>query len=81
DTVYRICFLRLKSAEEAEDAVQNIFLRYLKKPKEFSDSCHEKAWFITAAPNYCKDVFRCGGRLRQVEHNLSSGLRFRISDR
>lgn len=60
DMVYRICFLRLKSAEEAEDAVQNIFLRYLKKPKEFSDCEHEKAWFITAAQNYCKDVFKLG---------------------
>lgn len=43
DIVYRICFLRLKSAEDAEDAVQNIFLRYLKKPREFSDNEHEKA--------------------------------------
>lgn len=67
DMVYRICFLRLKSAEEAEDAVQNIFLRYLKKPKEFSDCEHEKAWFITASQNYCKDVFKFGGRLRRVE--------------
>ena len=67
DMVYRICFLRLRSAEEAEDAVQNIFLRYLKKPREFSDSEHEKAWFITAARNYCKDVFKFGGRFRRVE--------------
>lgn len=67
DTVYRICFLRLKSAEEAEDAVQDIFLRYLKKPKEFSDTEHEKAWFITAARNYCNDVFKLGGRLRRVD--------------
>lgn len=67
DMVYRICFMRLKSVEEAEDAVQNIFLRYLKKPKEFSDSEHEKAWFITAARNYCKDVFKFCGRLRRVD--------------
>lgn len=67
DMVYRICFMRLKSAEEAEDAVQNIFLRYLKKPKEFSDSGHEKAWFITAARNYCKDVFKFRDRLRRVD--------------
>ncbi|MBD5139425.1 MAG: sigma-70 family RNA polymerase sigma factor [Ruminococcus sp.] len=65
--VYRICFMRLKSAEEAEDAVQDIFLRYLKKPKEFSDSEHEKAWFITAARNYCKDVFKFCGRHRRVD--------------
>lgn len=67
DMVYRICFMRLKSAEDAEDAVQNIFLRYLKKPKKFSDSEHEKAWFITAARNYCKDVFKFCGRLRRVD--------------
>lgn len=67
DIVYRICFLRLKSAEDAEDAAQNIFLRYLKKPREFSDNEHEKAWFITSARNYCKDFFRFGGRLRRVD--------------
>lgn len=54
--VYRICYLRLRSAEDAEDAVQNVFLRWLKKPVPFRDEEHEKAYFIVCAQNEAKNA-------------------------
>ena len=54
--VYRICYLRLRSAADAEDAVQNVFLRWLKNPRKFRDTEHEKAYFIVCAQNESKNA-------------------------
>lgn len=56
--IYRIAMLYLKNSSDAEDAVQTIFLKYMEKPVTFRDSEHEKAWFITAARNRCRDMLR-----------------------
>lgn len=56
--VYRIAMLYLKNVSDAEDIVQNIFVKYMERPVEFADGEHEKAWFITAARNECRDVLR-----------------------
>ena len=56
--VYRIATLYLKNTSDAEDAVQNIFLKYMEKKPSFCDENHEKAWFITVTGNYCKDILR-----------------------
>lgn len=56
--VYRICYLRLKNAADAEDACQNVFLRYLRHPKTFRDEEHEKAYFIVCAQNESKNAVR-----------------------
>jgi len=56
--IYRICYLHLRSVQDAEDAVQTVFLKYWKADKVFRDEEHEKAWFIVAAQNHCRDVCR-----------------------
>lgn len=48
----------LVSREDAEDAVQNVFCKYLKKLPSFQDSEQEKAWFIRVTINQCKDALR-----------------------
>ena len=58
DTVYRVCFLYMKNKYDAEDMVQNTFIRLMNKPVEFQSENHEKAWLITTATNLCKDFFR-----------------------
>ena len=56
--VYRICYLRLKNTADAEDACQNVFLRYLRHKKQFRDEEHEKAYFIVCAQNESKNVLK-----------------------
>ena len=58
EMLFRICFSMLRSKEDAEDAVQDVFLKYYTSPKAFNDSEHEKAWFIKVTSNYCKDVMK-----------------------
>lgn len=56
--VYRIAMMMLNNTSDAEDAVQNIFMKYIEKGIEFTDEEHEKAWFITVTKNYCKDQLK-----------------------
>ena len=58
DMVYRICFMYLKSKEEAEDAFQDIFLKYIQADVHFVSEEHEKAWLCKVSFNRCKDILR-----------------------
>ena len=62
DMLYRISFLRLRSKFDAEDAVQETFLRYIKKRPDIDDPEHLKAWLCRVAINICHDM----GRRKQV---------------
>ncbi len=58
DTVYRICYSFMKNSTEAEDMVQETFLRLISTGKEFQNERHEKAWLIVTASNLCKDELK-----------------------
>ena len=58
DTVYRICFMFMKNRHDAEDMVQNTFLKLMKDKTVFQSEEHEKAWLIRTAANLCRDHFR-----------------------
>ena len=56
--LYKIAFLYLNSASDAEDVLQEVFAKYLLKRKVFNNSEHEKAWFIRITQNCCLDMLR-----------------------
>ena len=56
DMVYRIAFSYGNNIQMAEDIVQEVFLRYLKKAPHFKSIEHEKAWFIRVTVNCCKSL-------------------------
>ncbi len=62
DMLYRISLLVLKNTADAEDAVQETFIKYFTKAPEFTDAEHEKAWLITVATNRCRDMLRYRSR-------------------
>ena len=49
--VYRIAFTRLGNAAEAEDAAQDVFVRYFKADKTFESEEHRRAFLIRCAVN------------------------------
>jgi len=53
--LYHICLNALKSPSDAEDAVQEVFLRYYDRTPQLVSEEHRKAWLIRTAVNYCKD--------------------------
>lgn len=67
--VYRICFMYLKNKYDAEDACQDVFLKYVQCNKEFESEEHEKAWLCKVTFNRCKDVLKYfNRRLLSLDH-------------
>ncbi|MBR6709691.1 MAG: sigma-70 family RNA polymerase sigma factor [Clostridia bacterium] len=58
DTLYRIALGMLCSHADAEDAVQEVMLRCVRRAPRFRDAEHEKAWLIAVAMNVCRDMLR-----------------------
>jgi RNA polymerase sigma-70 factor (ECF subfamily) len=46
DMVYRLALVRTRSKTDAEDVLQEVFLRYLKNPPVFRETEHAKAWML-----------------------------------
>ena len=58
DMLYRIALAEIRNHEDAMDAVQDVFLKYMQKNLLFSSAEHEKAWFIRSTINRCRDIYR-----------------------
>ena len=67
NTLFRAALAILGDAHEAEDVVQETFLRYLEKRPELRNGDHEKAWLLKVTANRCKSVLRMRMRHPAVE--------------
>lgn len=54
----RAALTRVSTPADAEDAVQDVFLRVLAKRPCFRDREHEKAWLLRATLNRASDIRR-----------------------
>lgn len=55
DDVYRIALNCCRNNADAEDAVQNTFLKLLTTDTKFTDDDHIRRWLIRVAVNDCKN--------------------------
>ena len=62
NTLYRTALAILGNPSEAEDAVQDTFLRYLETRPQLRDSEHEKAWLLRVIINACRSRLRAAKR-------------------
>lgn len=58
DMVYHICLMYMKNKYDAEDIVQETFVKLLKRGQDFEREEHKKAWLIVTATNLCKDQLK-----------------------
>lgn len=63
----RTAFLYLKSTTEAEDIVQEVFIRYWQKNPRFSNEAARKAWLYKATVNRCKDQLKSFWHSKRAE--------------
>ena len=56
DAVYRICYSFLKNRTDAEDAVQETFLRLMQSQKLLENDAHLRGWLVVTASNVCKNM-------------------------
>ena len=87
DTLYRICYVILKSESDAEDVVQETIIKYFENKPSLKDYEHTKAWLITVAKNKCKDLLRYKQRhshidideMREIVGKTPSAVKMRLS--
>ena len=56
DHVFSAAFSILQNQEDADDVVQDTFLRYITVKKEYESEEHIRAWLIRVAINRARDV-------------------------
>ncbi|MBQ9767163.1 MAG: RNA polymerase sigma factor [Lachnospiraceae bacterium] len=57
DTIYRIAVSYTKTPADADDIVQQTFVKLLSKKETFTDEEHEKRWLIRVCINECNSFF------------------------
>lgn len=65
--LYRAALAILRDSQEAEDAVQDTFVTYLKKRPRLDSPEHEAAWLLRVTVNGCKSRLRSPWHRRRCE--------------
>jgi len=63
DTVYRVALSCCRNAADADDIVQDVFLKLLNTTTEFTDEEHIRKWLIRVTVNAGHDLWRSPWRV------------------
>lgn len=63
--IYRLAYARTGSRADAEDIMQEVFVRLLQAGPDFADREHARAWLLRVAANCANDWFRAPWRRRE----------------
>ena len=78
DLLFRIAVHYAKNKTEAEDIVQETFIKWAIKSPNFASHNHEKAWFIRVTINLCKNHLRSFWITKNIPYE--DGLEIKMSD-
>ena len=56
DMVFRMAYAHVRNQSDAEDVMQEVFLRYLRKLPRFESEEHCKRWFLRVTVNCAKSI-------------------------
>ena len=58
EALYRFCLLQMKNPADAEDVLQEVFLKRLYRAPDFASPEHERRWLFRVALNQCRDEWK-----------------------
>lgn len=58
DMLFRLALSQLQNVHDAEDALQEVFIKFISASPAFRDESHLKAWLIRVTVNLCHDMLR-----------------------
>lgn len=64
DLVYRVALHACGNRMDAEDMVQNVFIKLFQHKKSFVSEEHKKSWLIRVTVNECHSLFRSNWKSR-----------------
>ncbi|MBQ8921285.1 MAG: RNA polymerase sigma factor [Oscillospiraceae bacterium] len=73
-TVYRVALSYCRNVQDAEDVMQEVFLKRFTLDRSFPDEGQEKAWLIRMTVNRCKNLLKAIKRRRGVPLEDAAGL-------
>jgi RNA polymerase sigma factor (sigma-70 family) len=76
--LYRFCLFTLRHHQDAEDVVQDTFIKLLEHLEHHADRASIRSWLFTVAANACRDRFR--RRLRWLPWSLDADRRVSADD-
>ena len=71
DMVFKLAFARTRNHYDAEDVLQEVFLRYIRRKPEFENTDHEKAWFLKVTVNCSKNLFASLAKTTSISLDLN----------
>ena len=74
NTLFRVAMGIVGNSADAEDAVQETFIKYLDQKNVFDDSEHKKAWLIRVVINKSKDILK--NRQHRGEVNIDEIMQY-----
>ena len=60
DCIYRVAVNGCKNFADAEDVVQNTFIKLWERTENFDDEAYARKWLIRVAVNECHSLWRSG---------------------
>ena len=69
DSIYRIALVHTQNEMDAQDIVQEVFLKFARNASQFQSDQHIKAWLIRVAINMCTDLKRSAWNRKTTELN------------
>lgn len=66
DMVFRVALHVTGQRQDAEDAVQEVFLRLYTRERDFASPEHLRRWLIRVTVNLCRDTLKSPWRKRRV---------------
>lgn len=65
NSIYRLALHALGSGADAEDVVQEVFLRLFRRAEAFESDEHLRRWLLRVGANLCRDVLKSPWRRRR----------------
>ena len=72
DSMLKAAYALLKNRDDAEDAVQEAFMKFMEKQPRFNDDEHAKAWLLRVTINLSKNMLKASWRKNKSETEEAS---------
>ena len=80
DLLYRVAWVLLQQREDAEDAVQDACLAWLRQGPPFESEEHARAWFVHVVRNRCRNQLRWRSQRRSSPLDAVAALELEAGD-
>lgn len=78
-TVYAVAFSMMKNSADANDILQEVFLKFYQHMDSLTDDEHVRPWLITVTVNTCRNTLRSGWFSRTARCDVSEEVSYEES--